>query len=207
VTSNYSPTSSHILIGISGRRRTFAVGAEYTRRLWEGREARIDYSGEFSPLFRESDPTIVAEETTVAGSTVVTPVAPMRVVEVNHAPIGSSCVSVCSPIYPVYGHDETTYAVALSPFGTRVIWMPRHRVQPTFETSLGVILSSRDIPVDGTAVFNYQFSFGPGVQVFASRQTALRLEYVFRHISNANSGTLNPGIDQCVFRLTLSRYH
>jgi hypothetical protein len=206
VTSSYSPTSSHVLIGISEQRRTFTAGAEFTRRLWENDRARIDYSCEFSPLFRESDPTMVAEATTLAGSTVITPVAPTRVVRVNNAPIGSSCVSLCNSIYPVYGHDETTYAAALSPLGARAIWMPGRRIEPTFETSLGVVVSSRDIPVDGTTLFNYQFSFGPGVQVFASRLTALRVEYVFRHISNANSGTLNPGIDQGVFRLTLSRY-
>ena len=207
VTSSYSPTSSHIFIGTAEQRRTFTAGIEYTRRLWEWNSARFDYAGEFSPLFRESDPTLVAGETMLAGSNVIIPISPTRVVEVSHAPIGCSCVSTCNPIYPVYGHDETTFAVAVSPVGARVILARRHRLQPTFETGLGVVLSGRDLPVDNAASINYEFSFGPGVQVFASRSAAVRLEYVFRHISNANSGTLNPGIDQGVFRLTLSKYH
>jgi len=149
---------------------------------------------------------MVATETTLLGYTVVTPVTPQRVISVSHTPIGGECVSTCAPIYPVYGKDEITYAVTVSPIGARAIFLPRHRVQPTFATNLGVVISSRDIPADNSALFNYQFSFGPGVQVFASRNTAVRLEYVYRHISNANMGTINPGIDQGVFQLTLSRY-
>jgi opacity protein-like surface antigen len=204
--ASYSPTSGHILIGISERRRTFTAGVEYTRRLWEGGSLRLDYKGEFSPLYRERDPVMVAEETTFDGQTQVFPIKPERVIAVDHNSLGDICSATCSPIYPVYGHDETTYAAAISPLGARAILLPRRRVQPTLEADLGVVISSRDIPVDSSANFNYQFSFGPGVQLFVSRNTAVRLEYVFRHISNADSGAINPGIDQGVFRLALSRY-
>jgi opacity protein-like surface antigen len=148
----------------------------------------------------------VATEWTNAGQTFVTPVTPERVIAVNHASLGNICAGACSPIYPVYGRDETTYAASISPLGVRAILLSRRRVQPTFESDLGVVISSRDIPVDSSSQFNYQFSFGPGVQFFFSQRTAVRLEYVFRHISNANAGAINPGIDQGVFRLTLSRY-
>lgn len=206
VISSYSPSSSHILIGNSQQRRTFTLGVEYARRVWGGEWGRIDYSGEFSPLFRESDPTLVAAETVLAGSTVITPLTPTRVITVSHAPIGSSCVSTCSPIYPVYGHDEQTYAEEISPIGARVVLRPHHWLQPTFGAGLGVVLSFRDIPVDGAAQFNYEFFFGPGIQISQTERGAFRLEYIYRHISNANTGNLNPGIDQGVFRLTLSRY-
>jgi hypothetical protein len=207
-TSSYSPTSGHILIGLAQQRHTFEAGFEYTHRLLGSDHARLDYSGEFNPLFRESDPTAVATEYTINGQTVVTPITPTRVVYATHASIGGVCGGgpTCSYIYPVFGQDETTYAASIAPLGARAIFLPRRRIQPTFETNLGVILSTRDIPVDGATLFNYQFTFGPGVQVFATRRTAVRLEYVYRHISNANSGTVNPGIDQGVFRLTLSRY-
>ena len=179
---------------------------EYTRRIWEGGGLRLDYSGEFSPLFRESDPTMVATETTVNGSTIVTPVTPTRVIFDDNAQIEEVCVSTCTPAYAVLGKDGTTYAVSLAPIGARAAFLPRRRVQPTFEANGGFLVSSRDIPVDHSALLNYQFTFGPGVQVFASRNTAVRLGYVYRHISNANMGAANPGIDQGVFRLTTSRY-
>lgn len=207
--SSYSPTSGHILIGVAQKRRTFEAGFEYTHRLLEGDHARLDYLGEFNPLFRESDPTVVATEYALGNQEIVTPVNPTRVVYVIRSSLGGVCGygPTCSYIYPVFGKDETTYAASIAPIGARAILLPKRRIQPTFETNLGVIFSSRDIPVDGATQFNYQFSFGPGVQVFATRKAAVRLEYVYRHISNADSGTVNPGIDQGVFRLTLSRYH
>ena len=52
----------------------------------------------------------------------------------------------------------------------------------------------------------YMFEFGPGVQVFTGARSALRLEYLYHHVSNAHLGNLNPGVDQGVFRLTFSRY-
>jgi hypothetical protein len=208
VTASYSPTSGHILIGISQQRRTITAGVEYTRRLLEGQHARLDYSGEFSPFYRESDPTMVATEVTLFGITNVTPVTPQRVIWVGHASLGAICGGgdSCSYIYPVYGHDETTYGVSVSPLGARVVLRPFRRIQPTFAANLGAVISTRDLPIDQSALFNYQFTFGPGVQVFASRSAAMRLEYVYRHISNAGVGATNPGIDQGVFRLTLSRY-
>lgn len=125
----------------------------------------------------------------------------------SHNANGVYCprTSPCMPVYSIYGR-VATYAMAITPLGARAVFRPQHRFQPTFETDMGLVLSSRDIPLNSTADFNYQFSFGPGVQAFVSRNKAVRLEYVFRHISNAGSGKWNPGIDQGVFRLSLSRY-
>jgi len=206
LTASYSTTSSHILIGVSEQRKTFTAGVEYTRRLWESGWARLDYRGEFNPFFRESDPVMVGYKTTISGNTI--PISSQRVIEVSHVALLCDIIEpiTCNSIYPVYGPDEATYAAAVSPIGERAVILPRRRLQPTFGMDIGVVISSRDIPVDSSAHLNYQFSFGPGVQAFVSRSKAVRLEYVYRHISNANSGTLNPGIDQGVFRLTLSRY-
>jgi hypothetical protein len=207
VSSSYAPTSTHILIGIAQQRRTWTGGMEYTRRIWTAKRIQVDYKGEFSPFFRESDPAVVGDEIFDQGKTIVDHYSPIRVIKISHKADGLFCpqTSPCVPGYPVYGR-EATYAMSVSPIGARLVFLPRHRFQPTFGMDIGGVLSSRDIPVDSSAHFNYQFSFGPGVQVFISRDTAVRLEYVFRHISNANSGTLNPGIDQGVFRLSLSRY-
>jgi opacity protein-like surface antigen len=206
LTVGYAPTSGHYLIGIADGRRTFTAGVEYTRRIWEDKGLRFDYRAEFNPLFRESDPTEVATEITVNGSTTVTPVTPTRVIFDDNAQIGNVCVDICIPFYAVLGKNEKTYAVALTPIGARAVFFPRWRIQPTFEANGGFVVSSRDLPVDYTSQFNFQFTLGPGVQVFASRNTAVRLEYVYRHISNAFMSANDPGIDQGVFRLTISRY-
>ncbi len=206
LTAGYSPTSSHILVGTAEGRRTFTAGVEYTRRMWEDKGLRFDYSVVFSPFFRESDPTQVATETIVNGVATVTPVTPFRVLFDKPVVIDYICPEC---IFPVLGKDEKTYAVAFAPIGTRAVFLSRWRIQPTFAANGGFVISSRDLPVDDTSQLNFQITFGPGTQVFASRTTAVRLEYVYSHISNAYLGVSafnDPGIDQRVFRLTISRY-
>ena len=209
VTASYSPTSGHVLIGEAEQRRVWTTGVEYTLRMLERKGLRIEYRSEVAPLFQETDPTAVAYEETIFGNRTITPISPpVRVVTKSHAPVGADCISPeeCVPIYLIYGTGEATYGMAFSPIGARAAFFLQHRIQPTFETDIGAIISSRAIPVNSAAKVNYQFSFGPGVQFHFSRGAALRLEYVFRHISNANSGPTNPGIDQGVFRMSLCHY-
>lgn len=208
ITTSYSPTSGHVLIGEAEQRQIWTSGAEYTLRLLQRDSLRLDYRAEVAPLYRETDPTAVAYEETIFGNTVVTPISPVRVIKKSPTPVGEDCVASnqCVPIYLVYGGSEATYGMAFSPLGARAVFRPQHRVQPTFATDLGMVISSSPIPVDGATTVNYQFSFGPGAQIYFSRASALRVEYVFRHISNADSGTLNPGIDQGVFRISLCHY-
>ena len=82
--------------------------------------------------------------------------------------------------------------------------LPNSRIQPSFALDLGFVVSARNIPMDEADQFNYMFALGPGVQFFASRQTSWRVEYIYRHVSNAGAGNQNPGIDQGVVRVTLS---
>jgi hypothetical protein len=110
-----------------------------------------------------------------------------------------------APIYATFGR-QNTYAAALVPLGGRLSALPRSRIQPSFAIDLGFVVSSRDIPIDDADQFNYLFSFGPGVQVYSNMRSSVRLEYIYRHISNAHQGYQNPGVDQGVFRVTLSRH-
>jgi hypothetical protein len=48
------------------------------------------------------------------------------------------------------------------------------------------------------------FSFGPGLEIFTYNQTSWRVEYIYRHMSNAGQGDQNPGVDQGVVRATIS---
>lgn len=197
-----------MLIGSAERRRIFASGLEYTHRVRENEWLRLDYSVSFSPMYRESDPDLVATETSILGVEMITPITPERVAIVSHAPIGSDCYGSgsCSPIYPVYGRSEKTYGAEAIPLGGRLIFATHWRAEPTFLAGAGFVISTRDIPVDGSALFNYEFVVGPGLQIFFSRKYALRIEYVYRHLSNADVGSTNPGIDQGVFRLGLTHF-
>jgi len=206
LTVSYSPDSSHILIGESEQRRVWTGGPEYTHRIGSTANFRFDY--EASLLFyQESDPTVTAIETTFNGVTTVTRQTPVRVITVDRGAVGHTVSSkgVSTPIYAFYGR-QTTYAAAAAPLGVRIGLLQRARVQPSFAIDTGFLVGTRDIPIDGSDRFNFLFSFGPGVEVFASGRESVRLEYLFRHISNANLGPQNPGVDEGTFRLTLSRH-
>lgn len=208
ISTSYSPDSSHILIGTAQKRRIFTAGVEYTRSVWARHPWLLDYRAEVSPIFRETDPTMVGTESTQFGSTGFMPITPVRVIQVSHTPVGVTCgsSSQCAPIYPVYGSGQTTWGALFSPLGVRAARLFGPRFALTFESDAGVVITSRDIPVDDTARWNFEFAFGPGLEVFMPRGSAIRFEYVFRHISNAGAGAQDPGIDQGVFRLTLAHY-
>jgi len=206
ITSSYSPDSSRILIGEAEQRRIWAGGAEYTHRMHQSQRVRWDYEGSFLPLYKESDPTLGGNFYTLPnGQTVVTRQVPVRLTTVPRGPVSSEPTGNTSvPLYALLGRQNTN-GVEFSPLGARISALPRRRVQPSFALDLGFVATAHQIPVDNTDNFNFMFSFGPGVQFFA-RRSSLRLEYIYRHISNAGLGYENPGIDQGVVRLTLSRH-
>ena len=203
ISSTFAPDSSHILIGDAEQRRVWTAGLEYSRRLWGNGSLRLDYEGSVAPFFQERDPTLVAEYAIINGNRVTVPASGLRVVYANNDPVGGGGFGNTIPLYPIYGSTKT-YAFAISPIGARISGFSSHRLQPTFSTDLGMVFSSRDLPVDDSASVNFLFSFGPGVEILRGNG-AIRLEYLYRHMSNANSGDNNPGVDSGVFRLTLSR--
>jgi opacity protein-like surface antigen len=206
ITSSYSPDSSHILIGEAERRRTWTAGVEYSHLLGSGHATRWDYEASLLPFYQESDPTAIGTEVTLAGHAYISSQPAVRVTYVSRSPIGFVTTNgSTAPVYGLYGRKNTNGG-SLSPLGVRATWFQHSRIQPSFSLNLGFLVAARDIPVDNAFKFNFLFSFGPGVQVFITPRSSVRLEYIYRHISNASLGDVNPGIDQGTFRLTLSRH-
>lgn len=207
ISTSYSPDSSHMLIGEAEQRRTWTFGFEYTHRIGHSQRVRLDYEGSVLPVYEEFDPAVVGLLYTVPGTTNTDPESPpVRVTTVNRGPIGLLTVAkgVTTPIYPIYG-NMNTYGGALSPLGARATLFQHHSIQPSFSLDLGFVVATRDIPVENSDQFNYMFSFGPGLQVYSTPQASIRIEYIYRHISNAGQGNVNPGVDQGTFRFTIIR--
>jgi len=205
-TSSYSKSSSHILIGEATGRTIWTLGAEYTHLLYIRSHYRLDYEGSLMPLFEETDPTLTGTVFTYGGQNFYSSQKPVRLVAITHVPVGSVLTpgGTYAPLYATTGRQDS-YAAAVSPLGVRISAMPRWRVQPGFAIDMGFVLSARNIPVDDADKFNFMFGFGPGVQLYTSPQASLRMEYMYRHVSNGSLGDVNPGIDQGIFRLTISR--
>jgi hypothetical protein len=208
VSWTYSPDSSHILIGQSEQRRIWTVGGTYSHVLHQSPHFRFDYEAAVMPVWEERDPTVTGTEFFVSGQAVVTQLPPVRVARVTNQPVGMIPTGnnlTPTPEYALFG-TQNTYAAAITPLGARVSAMPRWRLQPTFALDLGFVFGSRSLPIDDATAFNYMFAIGPGLQFYAGKRNSLRVEYVYRHFSNAGQGNQNPGVDQAVVRVTVSRH-
>ena len=203
--STYSPNSSHILLGDAEQRRVWTLGVEYKRLLHQGPRFRFEYEGSVMPLWEETDPTLIGTTFTLNGQAVVISEPSQRVVKLDYAPIGAVTVGAALPVpvYAMFGRQDS-HAAAISPLGARVSALPRWRIQPTFALDLGFVVSPEALPVDESAQFNYTFALGPGIEFFSDHKTSWRVEYLYRHMSNAGQGFQNPGLDQAVFRVTVS---
>jgi hypothetical protein len=207
ITGSYSPDSSHIFIGNAEQRRTWTAGIEYSHLVFYHPNLRLDYVISTQPFFEQIDPSVIGTTTTINRDTFITPAPAIRVIYVNHSPVGMATegAGLSAPIYPVYS-TQKTYGGAFSPMGVRLSAFPRSRIQPTFSVDMGFVVTTRDIPVNSSDQFNYMFGFGPGVQIYRTGSSAVRVDYVYRHISNAHQGVQNPGLDQGVVRMTITRH-
>lgn len=71
---------------------------------------------------------------------------------------------------------------------------PRGRWMPVWRAGAGVVYTGKAIPV-GEERFNFSLLTGLGLEIQVSPGGALFVEYRFHHVSNANRGPINPGIN------------
>lgn len=208
------PRSNANGIGYAQERRIITAALAYTHSIWTGRSLRIAYEGTVVPFFQESDPTII-------GVTVVNPPPPdpsvyllgrpVRPTTVDNVPLE---VTLYQPVFTpqplmghyLFGHHEATYGIGANPVGARVNLFRRYRLQPTVGFNLGMLYTTRDVPIGASSLINFVAQGGPGLEVFTRPRNSVRLETIYRHQSNAGLGTQNPGVDNWMIRLTLSRY-
>ena len=92
------------------------------------------------------------------------------------------------------------YGGGIDPVGFQWNFRRQRAWQPFLNTQGGFLYFTDQVPVPESSQFNFTFSFGAGVQVFRGTR-AMTLGYKFHHISNAQTGHYNPGIDSNLFYL------
>jgi opacity protein-like surface antigen len=102
----------------------------------------------------------------------------------------------------VNGQRLYSYATGGSPIGAQVNFLHSRRIQPFVTSGGGFLYFNRQM--FGATQFNFTAQLGAGVQVFTSRHRSLDLGYMYHHISNANLGNINPGMDSHVVFVGLS---
>jgi hypothetical protein len=93
---------------------------------------------------------------------------------------------------------KKVYGGGIDPIGFQWNFRRQRTWQPFLNTQGGFLYFTDQVPVPESSRFNFTFSFGTGVQVFRGTR-ALTLGYKFHHISNAQTGHYNPGIDSNLF--------
>jgi opacity protein-like surface antigen len=83
-----------------------------------------------------------------------------------------------------------------SPIGAQVNFLYNRRVQPFLTSGGGFLYFDRQM--FGATQFNFTAQVAAGVQVFTSRHRSIDFGYKYHHISNANLGRINPGMDSHV---------
>jgi opacity protein-like surface antigen len=63
-----------------------------------------------------------------------------------------------------------------------------------FRAGAGILYASREV-LPGETRLNFSLLVGIGVDIDISKKLQLAPEYRFHHVSNANTGPINPGIN------------
>jgi hypothetical protein len=90
---------------------------------------------------------------------------------------------------------STIYGAGLSPLGFKINFGQENWIKPFVGASVGFLYFQEDIPVPHSSRFNFTPEIGLGIQFFLAPKRAATIGYKFHHVSNANIGRRNPGMD------------
>lgn len=204
VFSEYSPSSSHIILGVARERKFVTVGMAYTRNMYRGQHWDLNYLFEVRPFMLESDP-VVTEQMLEADLPPPYGKQDQTMRYVPAVPVLEIEPCCFNDTFPYDGQNyyvdsrtyysrRWTYAGGMSPLGIKLNLMRNRRLQPIFMANGGFAISSRDVPMFKTSNGNFTFSFGTGFDIFERNGQVVRLQYRIQHFSNADLGG-DPGID------------
>jgi hypothetical protein len=172
--AGYSPVSS-TLLGTATNRRFIAAGFTYEYHCWIWSSVSLSYTATAMPAAILLQPSQVL----------------FNIPGANLASLSRS--------HAVYGFAAAPLGFTLDLFRTR-------RFHPFVETIEGIIASTEPIPENqlNATGLNFLFDLGCGVRWSSGPHGAVILGYRFLHISNADTTSFNPGVDNNVFYLGYS---
>lgn len=111
--------------------------------------------------------------------------------------------------YPEFESDRNRASLSgfgITPLGLRINFLQNRNVQPFLDTAGGILLFDNPFPDARGKKFNYTLGLGGGTEFQLNSGTSLSLGYRYFHISNGETGEVNPGIDSSFFFLALTFY-
>jgi hypothetical protein len=212
----YSPTSSHILLGAARQRILADFGGAYTRRVVSFWGSDLGYHVELRPVLFESDPVEITRST--ISYTEPPPIDSVTSTEtISAAPIGKCQPSSEDTVFPPIDGEppvtinstttcgrQWTFGQVFTPIGFQYSMRTHHRLQPFIVGTLGYMYASRPVPVADAESFNFVFDFGAGLELYRSdhRQRSISAEARYHHFSNRDTAAANPGTDNITYILS-----
>jgi hypothetical protein len=178
VLGGYSPDSP-TLLGTAEDRKFIMIEASYSYRCWSWEHASLAYSAGVVPAAIVRQPTQF--ERVTAGT-------PGNVTFVQKIP------------------PHAVYGFGILPIGVHAEFARHHRLYPVAEANGGVVASTEPIPerANNATGLNFMFDGGAGLRWNAAERHALTFGYRWVHISNAETTSFNPGLDNNVFYVSYS---
>lgn len=102
------------------------------------------------------------------------------------------------------GQRDYAYGGGGSPIALQANFLHDRRVQPILFSGGGFLAFNQRMFY--ATKFNFTAELGAGVQVFTSRHHSIDFGYKYHHISNANRGNTNPGMDSHVLFIGVSYF-
>jgi hypothetical protein len=101
------------------------------------------------------------------------------------------------PVF-VLTKPKDIYGGGFSPIGFKWNFIGGRR-HPYLETSVGGMLSTRNVPPGDTSNFNFTVTVRGGVALVSRPQNSLTANVGFWHFSNAHMGDTNPSLNSFTF--------
>lgn len=102
------------------------------------------------------------------------------------------------------GRRAVRSGAGISPIGFKMVYTNSNFWNPYVRTSGGIIYMNDKFPTDKARHLNFTFDIDLGNTFHLDENTFLSLGYKFHHISNAETGKENPGLDSNFFFLKIS---
>jgi len=129
----------------------------------------------------------------------------LRIGRVLHGPVGPGplrgSLEYTFEITPVFiaTQPNGAHGGGFSPLGFRWNLRGSQRFQPYFELNGGGMFTTRNIPRGDTSSLNFTADAGTGVTIYRNAHRAVGLGLRFWHLSDAQMGNRNPGVNALEF--------
>lgn len=195
--SNTNPSGINFFRVGAFDRPVFQTLFGYSWTIHEWKHIRLTYHADIIPVMRISDP---AEMDTIdfslAGVNYHHVFPAERTLRKVHRSTfsqgGDQVQNISGTIAPV---RLATHGGGANPVGTEVFLRLRKRIQPFAILTAGFLVFPHDEPVDSTSYFNFSYAFGGGVDYRIREKQAITIGYKLLHMSNAELGATNPGVN------------